>query len=105
MELPEPQEVGLLPVGSRETLPSRTGFRDTTYVNSLLSRVYWRFSFQKPSKNPAALSFSQTQDPRCKPSKRASAKSATKPSNPSTKSSQKEILHATMDTSQHKYPW
>ncbi|GFS76862.1 DDE_3 domain-containing protein [Trichonephila clavipes] len=41
------------------------------------------------SKNQAALSSSQTQDPCCQPSRRASAKSATKSSNPSTKSSRK----------------
>ncbi|GFX05561.1 hypothetical protein TNCV_3434651 [Trichonephila clavipes] len=54
-----------------------------------MSKVYWRLSFQKASKNPAVLSSSQTQDPRCKPSRRARAKSATKSSNPSTKSLKK----------------
>ncbi|GFW99225.1 hypothetical protein TNCV_3009931 [Trichonephila clavipes] len=61
----------------------------TVHANSLLSRVHWRFSFQKASKIPAALSSSQTQNRRCKPSRRANAKSATKSSKPSTKSSQK----------------
>ncbi|GFV76363.1 hypothetical protein TNCV_4545871 [Trichonephila clavipes] len=42
--------------------------------------VHWRFYIQKASKNPVALSSSQIQTPRCKPSRRASVKSAAKSS-------------------------